>query len=52
MSQILDINCTYQMIAHRSCWIPFSKIIMFPYFEQVQDIKHYGASVGDDLEAK
>ena len=25
---------------------------MFPYSEQVQDIEHYGASVGDDLGAK
>ena len=47
----LDINSTYQMFAHRSCVIPFTKITMFPYFEQVQDIEHYGASVGDDLDA-
>ena len=49
MSQILDINCTYQMFAHRSCVIPFTKITTFPYSEQVQYIEHYGASVGDDL---
>ena len=49
---ILDINCTYQMFAHRSCVIPFTKITMFPYSEQVQDIEHYDASVGDDLDAK
>ena len=49
---ILDINSTYQMFAHRSCVIPFTKITMFPYSEQVQDIQHYGTSVGDDLDAK
>ena len=49
---ILDINCTYEMFAHRSCVIPYTKITMFPYSEQVQDIEHYGASVGDDLDAK
>ena len=49
---ILDINCTYQMFEHRSCVIPFTKITMFPYSEQVQDIGLYGASVGDDLDAK
>ena len=49
---ILDINCTYEIFAHRSCVIPFTKITMFPYSEQVQDIEHYGASVGDDLDAK
>ena len=32
--------------------IPFTKITMFPYFEQVQDIEHYGTSVGDDLDSK
>ena len=36
------------MFAH-SCVIPFTKITMFPYSEQVQDIELYGASVGDDL---
>ena len=40
------------MFAHRSCVIPFTKITMFPYSEQVQDIEYYGASVGDDLDAK
>ena len=49
---ILDINCTSRMFAHRSCVIPITKITMFPYSEQVQDIEHYGASVGDDLDAK
>ena len=34
---ILDINCTYQMFAHRSCVILFTKITMFPYSEQVAD---------------
>ena len=43
----LDINSTYRMFEHRSCVIP-----MFPYSEQVQDIQHYGASVGDDLDDK
>ena len=49
---ILDINCTSQMFAHRSCVIQFTKITMFPYSEQVQDNELYGTSVGDDLEAK
>ena len=49
---ILDINCTSQMFAHRSCVIPFTKITMFPYSEQVQDIELYRTSVGDDLGAK
>ena len=49
---ILDINCTYQMFAHHSCVIPFTKITMFDYSEQVQDIEHYSASVGDDLTLK
>ena len=40
------------MFAHRSYVIPFTKITMFPYSEQVQDIELYGASVGDDLDAK
>ena len=50
--QILDINCTCRMLAHRSFVIPFTKITMFPYSEQVQNIKLYSASVGDDLDAK
>ena len=45
---ILDIHCTYEIFAHRDS----IKITMFPYSEQVQDIEHYGASVGDDLDAK
>ena len=49
---ILDINCNYEIFAHRNCVIPFAKITMFPYSEQVQDIEHCGASVGDDLDAK
>ena len=49
---LLGINCTYQMFAHRNCVFPFTNITMFPYCEQVQDIEHYGASVGDDLDAK
>ena len=49
---LLDINRTYQMFAHRSCVIPFKKITMFPYPEQVQDIEHYDASAGDVLDAK
>ena len=49
---ILDINCTTQMFAHRSFVIPFTKITMLPYSEQVQDIELYGTSVGDDLDAK
>ena len=34
------------------CVIPFTKITMFPYSEQFQDIELYGASVGDDLDVK
>ena len=49
---ILDINCTYLMFPHRSCVILFTKITMFPYSEEVQDIELYGTSVGDDLDAK
>ena len=51
MSQYL-ISTVFKMFAHRSCVIPFTKITMFPYSEQVQDIEHYNASVGDDLDAK
>ena len=40
------------MFVHRSYVIPFTKITMFPYSEQVQDIELYGARVGDDLDAK
>ena len=49
---LLDINSTYRMFAHRSFVILFTKITMFPYSEQVQDIELYGTSVGDDLDAK
>ena len=49
---ILDINCTYQKFALRSCVILFTKIALFSYSEQVQDIELYGTSVGDDLDAK
>ena len=49
---MLDINCTYQMFAHRSCVIRFTKITMFPYSEQLQDIELYRTSVRDDLDAK
>ena len=49
---ILDINCTYEIFEHRSSVIPFTKITMFPYSEQVQDIEHNGACDGDDLDAK
>ena len=40
------------MLARRSFVIPFTKITMFPFSEQVKDIQLYGASVGDDLNAK
>ena len=50
--QILDNKYTYRMFAHRSCVIPFTKITMFPYSEQFQDIELYGASVGDELDVK
>ena len=49
---ILDINCTYQMFAHRSGVILFTNITIFPYSEQFQDIELYDTSVGDDLGAK
>ena len=40
----------YQLyLLNHSCWIPFTKLTMFPYCEQVEDIEHYGASVGDEL---
>ena len=32
--------------------ILFTKITMFPYSEEVQDIELYGTSVRDDLDAK
>ena len=40
-----DISCTCRMFVRRRCVIPFTKITMFPYSEQVQDIEHYCASV-------
>ena len=49
---LLDINRNYQMFAHHSLVITFTKITMFPFSEQVQDIVLHGASVGDDLDAK
>ena len=49
---IPDVNCTCRMFVHRSYVLPFTKITMFPYSEQVQDIEHYCASVGDALDAK
>ena len=49
---LLDINRTYQMFSHRICVILFTKITMFTYSEQVQDIELYGTSVTDDLDAK
>ena len=49
---ILDINCTYKMFAPCSYMILFTKITLFPYSEQVQDIELYGTSFGDDLDAK
>ena len=38
------------MSAHHSCVLAL--MTMCPYSKQVQDIQHYGASVGDDLDAK
>ena len=52
MFQYLILTALIEIFAHRSCVIPFTKITMFPHSEQVQDIEHYGASVGDDLDAK
>ena len=49
---IIDIHCTSQLFAHHSCVILFTKITMFPYSEQVQDIELYATSIGDDLDAK
>ena len=34
------------------CLLAFPLMTMCPYSKQVQDIQHYGASVGDDLDAK
>ena len=31
---IHEINCTYEIFAHRSCVIPFTSITIFPYSEQ------------------
>ena len=49
---MLDINCIYQMFAHRSFVILFTNITIFPYSEQVQDSELYNTSVGDDFVAK
>ena len=35
---ILDINCTCRMFAHHSFVILFTKLTMFSYSEQVEDI--------------
>ena len=40
------------MLARHSFEIPFTKITMFPFSEQVKDIQLYGVSDGDDLNAK
>ena len=51
---ILDINCTYQMFAHRSCVIPFTKKIQcFLILNKlIKDSELYDTSVVDDLGAK
>ena len=49
---IIDINCTYKIFAPWCYMILFTKITLFPYSEQVQDIELYGTSIGDDLDAK
>ena len=49
---LVDINRNYQMFAHHSFVNTITKITMFPFSEQVQDIVLHGASVGDDLDAK
>ena len=49
---LLYINRAYKMFTHRSSVIPYTKITMLPYPEQVEDIEHYNASGGDDLDAK
>ena len=37
------------MFAHRICVIPFTKITMFPYSEQVEELCKY---IGDNLKLK
>ena len=49
---LLGINCTCQMSAHYSSVLAYTLMTMCPYSKQVQDIELYGASVGDDLDAK
>ena len=52
MSQYLISTVLIKCLAHHSCVILITKITMFPYSEQVQDIELYDTSVGDDLDAK
>ena len=49
---LLGINRTYKMFAHHSCVLDIPLMTICPYSEQVQYIENYGASVGDDLDAK
>ena len=49
---LLGMNRTYQMFAHHSCVLPFPLMTMCPYSEQVEDIEHYSARVGVDIDAK
>ena len=39
------------MSAQHSCVLEYALMTMCSYSKQVQDIKHYGASVGDDFDA-
>ena len=49
---LLGINRTYKMFARYSCVQPFPLMTMCPSSEQVLDIEHDGASIGDDFDAK
>ena len=49
---LLGINRTNQMFPYYSCMLAYSLVTMCPYSKHVQDIEQFGASVGDDLDAK
>ena len=40
------------MSAQHICVLEYALMTKCPYSKQVQDIEHYGASVGDDFDAK
>ena len=49
MYQYLISTLLTKSFAHRSCVVLFTKITLFLYFEQVQDIELYGSSVVDAI---